>query len=157
MCDEMSAVPVFVGYLSEYTATVCPLFTETSRKNLHVTGWMNLRKSFRGANASFLLSLAQLQSCHYQGPPTPRTLTLIITGLLLLYVVQTKKKQSLKRRGLLHFARTLMWASISSVIWQSWKRISVSLNTNSRDLISGSGNLGLCLQLSAISYLPFSS
>lgn len=59
MRDE-SAVPVCAGYLFECTATVCPLFAETLRKTLHVTGWMNLRKSFRDANASFLLSL---QSC----------------------------------------------------------------------------------------------
>lgn len=79
------------------------LFTETSRRNLHVTGWMNLRKSFRGADASVLLSLAQLQSCHYQGPATPRTLALIITGLLLLHVVQTKRKGIFKEKRAVSF------------------------------------------------------
>lgn len=35
---------------------VCPLFTGTLRKNLHVTGSMKLRKCFRNTKASFLLS-----------------------------------------------------------------------------------------------------
>lgn len=37
--------------------SVCALFTETLRKNLHVTGWMKLRKCFQNTKASFHRSL----------------------------------------------------------------------------------------------------
>lgn len=51
------------GCVTMLKHVLCPPFTGTLRKNLHVTGWMKLRECFQSTRASFLLSLHNHPTC----------------------------------------------------------------------------------------------